>query len=66
MLGSGALGLAVALVRRGRQFLWIAWGLWLGWLFSLAPAPGGLGGSGGPPATEAGASASVARDEIRR
>jgi hypothetical protein len=28
----------LALIRRGRQVLWIAWGLWLGWL----EAPGAL------------------------
>ncbi len=32
MTGSAALGLAVALIRRGRELLWIAWGFWLGWL----------------------------------
>ncbi len=31
MTGRPALGLAVALIRRARELLWIAWGLWLGW-----------------------------------
>ena len=38
MTGSGALGLAVALIRRGRELLWVAWGFWIGWLNT----PGGL------------------------
>ncbi len=32
LLGRPSLGFAVALIRRGRELLWIAWGLWLGWL----------------------------------
>ncbi len=36
--GRPALGLAVALIRRGREAVWIAWGLGLGWLYSLIPA----------------------------
>ncbi len=36
--GRPALGLAVALIRRGREAVWIAWGLGLGWLYSLTPA----------------------------
>lgn len=51
MTGSGALGLAVALIRRGRELLWVAWGFWLGWLNT----PGGLAAmrestAPGPPA----------------
>jgi len=38
LAGRPALGLAVALVRRGREVLWIAWGLWLAWLYALSPA----------------------------
>jgi uncharacterized protein (TIRG00374 family) len=38
LTGRPSLGLAVALVRRGRELLWVAWGLWLGWL----EAPGAL------------------------
>ncbi len=38
LLGRPSLGFAVALIRRGRELLWIAWGLWLGWL----EAPGAL------------------------
>lgn len=33
--GSPALGLALAAVRRGRDLLWIAWGLGIGWRYSL-------------------------------
>ncbi len=36
--GRPALGLAVALIRRGREAVWAAWGLGLGWLYSLTPA----------------------------
>jgi len=36
--GRPALGLAVALIRRGREAVWVAWGLGLGWLYSLTPA----------------------------
>ena len=35
--GLPSLGLAVALVRRGRELLWIVWGLWLGLIFSFRP-----------------------------
>lgn len=35
LTGRPALGLAMALIRRGRELLWIGWGLWFGWLFSL-------------------------------
>ena len=38
LLGRPSLGFAVALIRRGRELLWIAWGLWLGWL----EAPGAI------------------------
>ena len=38
MTGQPALGLAAALVRRARKLLWIAWGVWLGWRFSLEPS----------------------------
>jgi uncharacterized protein (TIRG00374 family) len=31
LTGNPASGLALALVRRARESLWIAWGLWLGW-----------------------------------
>jgi uncharacterized protein (TIRG00374 family) len=40
LTGRPALGLAVALIRRARELIWIAWGLWLGWLASLGPANG--------------------------
>ncbi|MGF1608899.1 MAG: lysylphosphatidylglycerol synthase transmembrane domain-containing protein [Kiloniellales bacterium] len=36
--GQAALGLAVSLVRRAREILWIAWGLSLGWSFSALRA----------------------------
>ncbi len=36
LTGQGALGLAAALVRRGRELAWIALGLAVGWGFSLA------------------------------
>lgn len=39
LTGQGALGLAVALVRRARELVWIAWGLCLGWALSVTPAP---------------------------
>lgn len=32
LTGRPSLGFAVALIRRARELLWIAWGLWLGWL----------------------------------
>ncbi|MCH7929636.1 MAG: flippase-like domain-containing protein [Proteobacteria bacterium] len=38
LTGQPALGLAAAVVRRARKLLWTAWGLWLGWRFSLAPS----------------------------
>ncbi|MCG8354998.1 MAG: flippase-like domain-containing protein [Kiloniellales bacterium] len=42
MTGAPALGLAIALVRRGRELLFIAWGLLIGWRYpSFAPAPQG-------------------------
>jgi uncharacterized protein (TIRG00374 family) len=37
MTGSPALGAAVAVVRRFREVLWLAWGVLLGFLFSLQP-----------------------------
>lgn len=43
LTGQPSLGLAVALIRRGRELLWIAWGFWIGWLFTLAPANTGAG-----------------------
>ena len=39
--GSPSLGIAVALVRRLREVLWIGWGVALGSLFSLKPALAG-------------------------
>jgi hypothetical protein len=54
LTGRPSLGFAVALIRRGRELVWIAWGLWLGWL----EAPGVLGASAGANAgASAGASA---------
>ena len=38
LVGAPSLGFAVALIRRARELLWIAWGLWLGWL----EAPGAM------------------------
>ena len=38
MTGAPALGLAVALIRRGRELLWILLGLLLFWTFSGRPA----------------------------
>ncbi len=32
LTGRPSLGFAVALIRRARELVWIAWGLWLGWL----------------------------------
>ena len=37
MTGQPALGLAVALVRRCREIVWILWGLLLGWQYSSTP-----------------------------
>jgi len=37
LTGVPTLGLAVAVVRRAREVLWIAWGLALGWAYSLNP-----------------------------
>jgi uncharacterized protein (TIRG00374 family) len=37
LTGVPTLGLVVAVVRRARELLWIAWGLGLGWLYSLGP-----------------------------
>lgn len=34
-----ALGLAVSLVRRFREVIWILWGLALGWVFAFTPKP---------------------------
>ena len=39
LTGQPSLGLAAAVVRRGREALWIAWGCWLGWLYSRRPTP---------------------------
>ncbi len=33
LTGQASLGLAVALVRRGREIFWIAWGLAIGWFY---------------------------------
>ncbi len=42
--GQPALGLAVALIRRLREIIWIAWGFALGWRYSsLAPESGNGG-----------------------
>ena len=38
MTGSPVLGVAVAMVRRFREILWIGWGLLLGSMFSFMPA----------------------------
>jgi len=43
LTGRPSLGFAVALIRRARELVWIAWGLWLGWL----AAPGVLGAGAG-------------------
>ena len=40
LTGQAGLGLAAALVRRGRELIWIGLGLVVGWLYSAAPAPG--------------------------
>lgn len=46
--GEGALGLAVALIRRLREIVWIAWGFALGWRYSsLAPQGEGEGAGEG-------------------
>ncbi len=37
LVGLPSLSLAAALIRRGRELLWITWGLWLGWVFSFRP-----------------------------
>ena len=37
LTGVPTLGLVVAVVRRARELLWIAWGLGLGWMYSLSP-----------------------------
>jgi len=44
LTGQPALGLAVALIRRARELIWSAWGLWFGWLTALEPADGGTVG----------------------
>ena len=41
LTGSAPLGLALGLVRRGRDIAWIAWGFWLGWRHGLRPGPPG-------------------------
>ena len=38
LLGSAETGLALAAVRRGRDAVWIVWGLGLAWVYSLRPA----------------------------
>jgi len=38
LTGVPTLGLVVAVVRRARELLWIAWGLALGWAYSLSPS----------------------------
>ena len=37
LTGQGSVGLAVGLIKRGRELLWIALGFGAGWLFSLRP-----------------------------
>jgi len=44
MTGSADLGVAVALVRRCREVVWLLWGTLLGSLFSLAPEYAGGAG----------------------
>ena len=41
--GNTGMGLALAAVRRGRDLLWIAWGLAIGWRYSLQPGDWRLG-----------------------
>ncbi len=40
LTGQASLGLALALVRRARELVWIAWGFLLGWLHALRPTEG--------------------------
>ncbi len=48
--GQPALGLAVALIRRLREVVWIGWGFALGWRYSsLAPQNEGEGADGNQP-----------------
>jgi uncharacterized protein (TIRG00374 family) len=42
LTGQAALGLALALVRRGRELVWIAWGFLLAWLHALRPGRRGI------------------------
>lgn len=37
LLGDPVLGVALAVIRRIREIVWILWGLALGWLYSLRP-----------------------------
>jgi len=37
LTGVPTVGLVVAVVRRARELLWIAWGLGLGWMYSISP-----------------------------
>ena len=46
LTGRPSLGFAVALVRRARELLWIAWGLWLGWLEAPGAAAAEAAGVG--------------------
>ncbi len=38
LTGQPALGLAAALVRRAYKLLFVVWGLWLGWRYSVTPS----------------------------
>ena len=48
--GDASLGLAVALVRRGREIIWIVWGFLIGWRYSKAPESADLKSSFSLPA----------------
>lgn len=62
--GSPGLALAVALIRRGRELVWISLGLLIGWAFSLRKRALGAVSTAGPVLAPCGA-AEVGADQAR-
>ena len=52
MTGSPALGVAVAVVRRIREIVWIVWGMGLGLMYTLKPAAEPVTAAEGKPGSE--------------
>ena len=52
MTGSPVLGVAVAVVRRIREIVWIVWGMGLGLMYTLKPAAGHMAAEESKPGSE--------------